>query len=131
MVSKQSGGTFSPFSSIRQVILIGFLDSNRALLDSSVQESWEDISQPVMEESVNIENRQVVEVLPVACITRESWWTNSKSKYIGVFLILVFINSHQGYFGKKGIRVFHLQRNWQWAPTVNTDSLWGLLPDGM
>jgi len=38
---------------------------------------------------------------------------------------------HQGYFGKKGIRVFHLQRNWQWAPTVNTDSLWGLLPDGM
>jgi|TARA_B110000977_G_scaffold185063_1_gene249501 hypothetical protein len=48
-----------------------------------------------------------------------------------VFLILVLLNSHQGYFGKKGIRVFHLQRNWQWAPTVNTDSLWGLLPDGM
>lgn len=34
---------------------------------------------------------------------------------------------HQGYFGKKGIRVFHLQRNWQWAPVVNTDKLWSLV----
>ena len=34
---------------------------------------------------------------------------------------------HQGYFGKKGIRVFHLQRNWAWAPIVNTDKLWSLV----
>ena len=43
---------------------------------------------------------------------------------------LLFLNSHQGYFGKKGIRVFHKQNNWHWAPVINTDSLWGLLPDG-
>merc|ERR1711990_187018 len=34
---------------------------------------------------------------------------------------------HQGYFGKKGIRVFHKQNNWKWAPIVNTDKLWSLV----
>merc|ERR1711990_1268890 len=34
---------------------------------------------------------------------------------------------HSGYFGKCGIRVFHLQRNWQWAPVINTDKLWSLV----
>ena len=37
--------------------------------------------------------------------------------------------SHTGHFGKKGIRVFHLQRNWKWAPVVNTDKLWSLVDE--
>ena len=34
---------------------------------------------------------------------------------------------HPGYFGKTGMRIFHLQRNWKWAPVVNTDKLWSLV----
>ena len=34
---------------------------------------------------------------------------------------------HPGYFGKKGIRVFNLQRNRQHAPSINLDSLWNLI----
>ena len=37
------------------------------------------------------------------------------------------LNSHAGYFGKKGIRTFHAQNNWKWAPVVNTDKLWSLV----
>jgi len=36
---------------------------------------------------------------------------------------------HSGYFGKKGMRVFHLQRNWKWAPVINTDKLWSLVDE--
>merc|ERR1712159_530343 len=34
---------------------------------------------------------------------------------------------HSGYFGKCGIRVFHAQGNWKWAPVINTDKLWSLV----
>jgi len=34
---------------------------------------------------------------------------------------------HPGYFGKVGMRVFHLQRNWKYCPTINTDKLWSLV----
>jgi large subunit ribosomal protein L27Ae len=36
---------------------------------------------------------------------------------------------HPGYFGKKGIRVFALQRNKLHAPTINLDKLWTLVTD--
>merc|ERR1711990_256458 len=36
---------------------------------------------------------------------------------------------HQGYYGKKGIRQLQFQRNWQWAPVVNTDKIWTLVPE--
>ena len=36
---------------------------------------------------------------------------------------------HPGYFGKKGIRVFALQRNKLFQPIINLDKLWGLLTD--
>ena len=38
---------------------------------------------------------------------------------------------HSGYFGKCGIRVFHMQRNWNWAPVINTDKLWSLVDPGV
>ena len=36
---------------------------------------------------------------------------------------------HPGYFGKKGIRVFNLQRNHLHSPSVNIDKLWNLLTE--
>merc|ERR1739838_405658 len=36
---------------------------------------------------------------------------------------------HPGYYGKCGMRVFHLQRNWKFCPTVNTDKLWSLVSE--
>ena len=37
--------------------------------------------------------------------------------------------SHPGYFGKKGMRVFHLLRNHQFQPTVNLDKLWSIVSE--
>jgi large subunit ribosomal protein L27Ae len=37
--------------------------------------------------------------------------------------------SHPGYFGKKGQRHFHLQRNQYFKPTINLDKLWTLVPE--
>lgn len=36
---------------------------------------------------------------------------------------------HPGYFGKKGIRVFALQRNKLFAPTINIDKIWTLITE--
>merc|ERR1712070_678527 len=42
----------------------------------------------------------------------------------------IFMNKyHKGHFGKTGMRVFTLQRNWKWAPVVNTDKLWSLVDE--
>ncbi|KAF3766755.1 ribosomal protein [Cryphonectria parasitica EP155] len=35
---------------------------------------------------------------------------------------------HPGYFGKVGMRRFHLLRNQQWKPEINVDKLWSLVP---
>jgi hypothetical protein len=35
---------------------------------------------------------------------------------------------HPGYFGKVGMRHFHLTRNKLWRPTINVDKLWSLVP---
>ncbi|OAA55513.1 60S ribosomal protein [Niveomyces insectorum RCEF 264] len=36
---------------------------------------------------------------------------------------------HPGYFGKVGMRRFHLLRNHQWNPVINVDKLWSLVPE--
>ncbi len=36
---------------------------------------------------------------------------------------------HPGYFGKLGMRRFHLTRQSEWCPTVNVDKLWTLVPE--
>ena len=36
---------------------------------------------------------------------------------------------HPGYFGKKGIRTFALQRNRLFAPTINIDKVWSLVTE--
>ena len=37
---------------------------------------------------------------------------------------------HPGYFGKVGMRQFHLTRNKLWRPSINVDKLWSLVPAG-
>mmetsp|Transcript_31013 Transcript_31013/g.23065 ORF Transcript_31013/g.23065 Transcript_31013/m.23065 type:complete len:148 (-) Transcript_31013:63-506(-) len=37
---------------------------------------------------------------------------------------------HPGYFGKVGMRTFHLKRHLSFCPTINVDRLWSLLPEG-
>lgn len=36
---------------------------------------------------------------------------------------------HPGYFGKKGIRVFALQRNRLYSPSINLDKIWTLVTE--
>ena len=40
-----------------------------------------------------------------------------------------FDKYHPGYFGKVGMRHFHLTRNLYWRPTINVDKLWTLVPE--
>lgn len=37
-----------------------------------------------------------------------------------------FDKYHPGYFGKVGMRNFHLNRNHNYCPTINLDKLWSL-----
>jgi len=37
---------------------------------------------------------------------------------------------HPGYFGKVGMRQYHMLRNREYCPTVNIDKLWSLFPEG-
>ncbi|XP_053670038.1 60S ribosomal protein L27a [Anopheles nili] len=39
-----------------------------------------------------------------------------------------FDKYHPGYFGKVGMRNFHLNRNHQFCPTLNLSHLWNLVP---
>ena len=45
------------------------------------------------------------------------------------FLRTNFDKYHPGYFGKVGMRHFHLTRNQNWRPTINVDKLWSLVPE--
>lgn len=39
-----------------------------------------------------------------------------------------FDKYHPGYFGKVGMRYFHLTHNQYWRPIINVDKLWSLVP---
>lgn len=69
------------------------------------------------------------------------WWSASPSvcsfAYLGATLNSIeferlirtnFDKYHPGYFGKVGMRHFHLTRNMYWRPTINVDKLWSLVP---
>ena len=119
--------------------------------------SWEDTFHTVTVELASTESIPVVEVWLVACTTWESTWTNSKYstqtsrrrtslvRVSAIFcapwteellrywdadwLTFVLADSHPGYFGKKGMRHFRLQRNQQFTPTVNIDKLWSIVSE--
>ena len=42
---------------------------------------------------------------------------------------LIFPSSHPGYFGKRGMRHFHLKRNQYFSPSINVDKLWSLVSE--
>jgi len=75
-------------------------------------------------ESVSTESIQLVEVKLVVCIIIEFSLTNCT-----FYLILKHFHSHPGYFGKRGMRHFHLKRNQYFTPTVNLDNLWSLVSE--
>lgn len=68
-------------------------------------------------------NIPLVVVTPVVCTTTGSTSRNSKHSLFDT------CDSHPGYFGKKGQRHFHLQRNQYFKPTVNLDKIWTLVPE--
>ena len=78
-----------------------------------------------MVESESTGSTLTVEVMLVVCIISESCSTDSN------FFVacLTCVLSHPTYFGKKGIRHFHLKRQWGHQPTVNLDKLWTLVSD--
>ena len=41
---------------------------------------------------------------------------------------ILFDKYHPGYFGKVGMRTFHVKRNIEYCPGVNVDRLWSLVP---
>lgn len=43
-------------------------------------------------------------------------------------MVFVFY-SHPGYFGKVGMRHYHLKRNTLFCPTINLDKLWTLVSE--
>ncbi len=43
--------------------------------------------------------------------------------------VYVFTFSHPGYFGKVGMRHYHLTRNKYHCPTVNLDKLWSIVSE--
>jgi hypothetical protein len=88
---------------------------------------WEDTCPWVTVESEDIESMVVVAVTPVACIITESNTRNSKWLKRAVNAFLLF--SHPGYFGKKGIRHFHLKRNQYHCPSLNLEKLWTLVSE--
>ena len=96
---------------------------NCRLLDWERLELWEVTCHTVTVELASTESILMVEVRLVACITWELTSTNSKSSF------LWSSTSHPGYFGKCGMRVFHLLRNHKFQPTVNTDRLWSLVSE--
>ncbi|KAA8590336.1 hypothetical protein FQN60_014270 [Etheostoma spectabile] len=69
----------------------------------------------------NTESILEVVVMLVVCITTESTSTNTTK--------LPPISSHPGYFGKVGMRHYHLKRNTTHCPTINLDKLWTLVSE--
>ncbi len=47
-----------------------------------------------------------------------------------MYMCLCIYDSHPGYFGKVGMRIFHLKRDTRFCPHISVDKLWALLPPG-
>ena len=68
---------------------------------------------------------RVVAVTPVVCTTTVSTLRNSKLRRHFANSFSFF--SHPGYFGKCGVRWFHMKPNQTWNPTINCNKLWNLV----
>lgn len=57
-------------------------------------------------------------------------WRIFHAEFTAVDLVLpVCLLSHPGYFGKVGMRHYHLKRNTAHCPTINLDKLWTLVSE--
>lgn len=79
------------------------------------------------------ESTPVVVVLPVVSTTTEPTLTSTvrsraRAPFKAESLKLVLCAADLGYFGKVGMRHYHLLRNHYWRPVINTDKLVTLLP---
>ena len=74
-------------------------------------------------ESGSIGSIRTVVVKLVTCFTWEFSSTSCKC-FLSTYLL-----SHPGYFGKKGIKRFHVRKNRDYAPVVNLDKLWTLVSE--
>jgi hypothetical protein len=60
----------------------------------------------------------------------ESISSNCDARILQFYICLFFLNvSHPGYFGKVGMRHFHLTKQKYWCPTINLDKLWTLVSE--
>ena len=71
----------------------------------------------------------VVEVKLVVLPIIEMHLINSKYTLSFLKFQLILSHSHPGYFGKCGIRVFRMQKNRYFLPTINLDRLWNLVTE--
>ena len=71
------------------------------------------------------ESTQVEEATQAASIISESAMRNCKND----LCLCILGNSHPGYFGKYGMRHFHLKRNQYFCPSINLDKLWTLVSE--
>jgi hypothetical protein len=75
----------------------------------------------------SIANTLVVVVTLVASTTTVSTLTNSMSD--APTELMHAFHSHPGYFGKVGMRHFHLAKNKYFCPTLNVEKLWSLVSE--
>lgn len=71
----------------------------------------------------------------VCHLDSHSWRTLQHFEYLSSppwklqFVTLSCLLSHPGYFGKVGMRHYHLKRNTTHCPTINLDKLWTLVSE--
>jgi hypothetical protein len=93
---------------------------------------------PVTDVSESTANTLEVVVLLVVSTTTgassvHAYFLSTGDQYINMNIFVLsyrtnFDKYHPGYFGKVGMRRFHLTRNLQWRPIINVDKLWSLVP---
>jgi hypothetical protein len=93
---------------------------------------------PVTDVSESTANTLEVVVLLVVNTTTGAFLStlyslSTSDQYINMNIFVLsyrtnFDKYHPGYFGKVGMRRFHLTRNLQWRPIINVDKLWSLVP---
>jgi hypothetical protein len=74
----------------------------------------------------NTESIPLVEVMPVVNIIIEFCSINITPD---ISERILFDKYHPGYFGKKGMRHFRLNKNREFSPTLNIDKLWNLVTE--
>jgi large subunit ribosomal protein L27Ae len=123
----------------------GGLGSSRTLTDarrkcrlaSPTHASTADTSLPATAASASTASTPVVAVSPVASTTigacaapprHPSVSAGPSTDAVAARHSTNFDKYHPGYFGKVGMRHFHLAKNARWSPVVNVDKLWTLVP---